>query len=164
MILVAVGANLPLRAGLLPLETCKAAVDRIANIGPLKLVAVSRWYRTAAISDIPQPDYCNGIVRLEGEIAPAVLLARLQQIETQFGRVRSLQNAPRTLDLDIIDLNGALLDEPSIILPHPRAHIRAFVLRPILDVAPHWSHPIAGRKATDLLEALPPQGVGLWQD
>ncbi len=75
--------------------------------------------------------------------------------------MRGEPNAARTLDLDLITIDGLLRDSPDPILPHPRAHERAFVLRPVADVAPGWVHPRLGRAVEALLAALPPQGVGL---
>ncbi len=95
-------------------------------------------------------------------MSPAHLLAALQEIESSAGRRRGAVNAARTLDLDIIDMNGAIRAVPAPILPHPRAHLRAFVLRPILDVAPEWAHPAFHRQVTSLLVDLPPQQIQPW--
>jgi 2-amino-4-hydroxy-6-hydroxymethyldihydropteridine diphosphokinase len=93
---------------------------------------------------------------------PAALLAGLQAIERRGGRQRSVPNAARTLDLDIIAMGPegqAMRDAPDPILPHPRMHERGFVLAPLLDVAPDWVHPRLQRSARALLAGLPPQGV-----
>ena len=164
MILIAIGANLPGTAGESPVEICEAGAEAVRAIPGLSFVAQSPWYRTAAIPRAEDPDYCNGMLRMEGEITPAELLARLHEIEERFGRVRSTPNAPRTLDLDIIDLNGAIRAVPDPILPHPRAHLRAFVLRPLLDVAPAWRHPTLRRSVATLLADLPTQQIRLWHD
>lgn len=165
MILVAIGANLPGADDAAPVETCEAAAAAVRAIPGLRFVALSPWYRTAAIPrNAGQPDYCNGVIRLEGEIEPATLLVRLQEIENRFGRVRSVPNAPRTLDLDIIDLNGTVRAVPDPVLPHPRTHLRAFVLRPVLDVAPGWRHPVLHQGVTTLLAGLPPQAIQPWFD
>ena len=95
---------------------------------------------------------------------PAVLLAWLQAIEADAGRSRSVPNAARTLDLDIIAMGdgGQMVRAvPDPVLPHPRAHLRAFVLVPLLDVAPNWVHPVLRRSAGELLAALPPQEVAV---
>jgi 2-amino-4-hydroxy-6-hydroxymethyldihydropteridine diphosphokinase len=164
MILISIGANLPGPAGASPIDTCIAAVPAVAVIPGVTLVAVSPWYRTTAIPKSDQPDYCNGIIRLAGEIEPTVLLTQLQLIENRFGRIRQAPNAARTLDLDIVDLNGAIRATPTPILPHPRAHQRAFVLRPILDVAPGWRHPTLRVGVSALLADLAPQGIEPWSD
>lgn len=164
MILIAIGANLAAPGGTTPIETCRAALPSIAGIEGLSLVAVSAWYRSTAIPNKEHPDYCNGAIRLEGEADPVVLLRTLNKIEAEFGRERGIVNAPRTLDLDIIDLNGLVRDFQAPILPHPRAHLRAFVLRPILDIAPFWRHPVLGQNVLTLLSELPPQGIRPWGD
>lgn len=162
MILVAAGANLPGPAGETPLDTCIAAVRALHTLPGLRVAAVSRWYRTAPIPPSGQPDYINGVVRLEGAAPdPAVLLAWLQRIEAAHGRRRGAANAARTLDLDIIDIDGQCRDAPDPVLPHPRAHARAFVLAPLADVAPGWIHPRLGQSVAALLAALPDQGVRL---
>ena len=83
----------------------------------------------------------------------------LQALEDAVGRVRSAPNAARSLDLDIIDMDGATLSLPNLVLPHPRAHLRAFVLFPLRDVAPGWVHPALGLGVDALIRALPPQDI-----
>ncbi len=137
-ILVAIGANLPGPDGAPPRRACERAVERLARLPGLSLLAVSSWHVTAPVPPSGQPDYVNGVALLEGEVAPETLLAMLQAIEASFGRVRGEANAARTLDLDIIDMGGVLRDAPDPILPHPRAHLRGFVLAPLTEVAPDW--------------------------
>jgi len=155
MILVAIGANLPGPDGRSPLETCVAAAAALADLPDFRRIAMSRWYETAPVPPSGQPNYINGVVRLsrtgDATIAPESLLATLQGIERRFGRRRSAPNGARTLDLDLIDIDGLVRDAPDPILPHPRAHLRAFVLMPLLDVAPAWRHPVLGLSGRDLL-------------
>ncbi len=159
MILVAIGANLPGPGGMAPRLTCERALAAIAALPGLALVAASPWYETAPVPPSGQPPYINGVARLAGGIAPEVLLAALQAIEARFGRVRGAANAARTLDLDIIDLDGLRRAAPDPILPHPRAHERGFVLAPLADIAPDWLHPVLGASAAALLAALPAQPI-----
>jgi 2-amino-4-hydroxy-6-hydroxymethyldihydropteridine diphosphokinase len=163
MTLIGVGANIPGADGSSPLETCRQAVARLDLLPGLRVAAVSRWFLTAPVPPSGQPDYVNAVVALRVEpgqaIDPAELLARLMQIEAAFGRQRTRPNAPRTLDLDIVAIGGLVRDAPDPIVPHPRAHERAFVLAPLVDVAPGWVHPVLGRTAADLLAALPPQEI-----
>ena len=98
-------------------------------------------------------------LNLVRQIDPAVLLDRLMAVETACGRQRSTPNAARTLDLDIIAIGDLVRAAPDPILPHPRAHLRAFVLAPLADVAPDWVHPVLGRTAAALLADLPPQEI-----
>lgn len=159
MILVAIGANLPGPGGCSPLDTCRRAVEALGALPGLRLVAVSRWFRSDPVPPSGQPPYINGVARLAGAVEPAALLAALQRIEQDWGRVRGAENAARTLDLDIIGMATLIRAAPDPIVPHPRMHLRAFVLAPLLDVAPDWRHPILAISARALLEALPPQGV-----
>ena len=159
VILVAIGANLPAADGAPALDTCRRAAAALDGIAGLRLRAISRWYETAAMPPSGQPPYVNGVARLEGQADPAALLHALQALEHAHGRRRSTANAARTLDLDIVAIGDLVRSAPDPVLPHPRMHQRAFVLAPLLDVAPGWRHPVLRRSARDLLAALPPQGV-----
>lgn len=162
MILIAVGANLAAHDGRTSYQVCNTAVDALAQLPGLRLVAVSRWYRSAPVPRSDQPDYINGIVRLaavgSAEPDPQKLLAMLQQIEQANGRERSVPNAARTLDLDIVAMGegGKLVyQRPDLVVPHPRAHLRAFVLLPLSDVAPDWVHAELGMNVAQLIDGLP---------
>ena len=153
MILVALGSNLPGPWGA-PQLSCRRAAAALAALPGLRLEALSRWYRSAPVPRSDQPDYVNGVARLSGKIDPAHLLRLLHDIECQGGRVRGLPDAARTLDLDIIDMDGQVRAAPDPVLPHPRAHRRAFVLLPLCDVAPGWTEPRSGAGVDDLLAEL----------
>lgn len=158
LVLVAIGANLPGADRASPLATCRAAARALEGLCGLRLVAVSGWWESASVPPLPgAPPYINGVVRLEGVAAPEVVLAALHAIEDRFGRVRPFANAPRVLDLDLIDAGGRVLDGPSLVLPHPRAHLRAFVLRPLAEVAPCWVHPRLGLGMGAMLAAVAAQ-------
>ena len=165
MILVAIGANLPGPDGATPLQTCAKAVHALAGLPGLQLHSASHWYETEPVPRSDQPNYVNGVARLQRmpgtAISPEALLASLQAIEVKFGRRRSEPNAARTLDLDLIDVDGLVREAPDPILPHPRTHQRAFVLLPLLDVAPDWVHPAIGRTGRALLDAVDQSGVRL---
>lgn len=158
-ILIAIGANLPGLHGEPPQANCEWAVGRLAALPGLRLAAVSRWYETAPDPPSGQPDYVNGAVRLDGDADPAALLAVLHEIEAEAGRVRTVRNAARPLDLDLIAIGDCVRAAPAPILPHPRAHLRTFVLRPLCDVAPGWRHPLTGSTPGEMLAALSCRGI-----
>lgn len=167
MILVSLGANLPAPDGSPPLQIAQQAISWLDTLPNLRVQRVSGWYLTEPVPPSGQPPYVNAVALLQvergtAEPDPAALLDWLQALEARAGRVRTEPNAARTLDLDIIAMGEAgdmvrTAADPQ--LPHPRAHIRGFVLVPLLDVAPDWVHPVLRRAARDLLQDLPPQGV-----
>jgi 2-amino-4-hydroxy-6-hydroxymethyldihydropteridine diphosphokinase len=166
--LIGIGANLPGPDGQQPLETCKQAIAMLDSFHGMRVVALSRWFSSEPVPPSGQPPYVNAVALLwidpngpmtDASEDPAVLLARLMQIEAACGRQRSTPNAARTLDLDIISMGDLVRDAPDPILPHPRAHLRAFVLAPLAEVAPNWVHPVLGRSAAALLAELPPQKI-----
>ncbi len=157
-VLVALGANLPGNDDASALQTCIAAAQALDGLCGLRLAALSRWWASAPVPPLPgAPDYVNGVARLEGVADPASILAALHAIEDRFGRVRPFRDAPRTLDLDLIDAGGRVIDAPGLVLPHPRAHLRAFVLRPLAEVAPGWVHPRSGLELAAMLQTVAAQ-------
>jgi 2-amino-4-hydroxy-6-hydroxymethyldihydropteridine diphosphokinase len=154
MVLIGLGGNLPSPAGPPP-QTFAAALAALAEHG-CRVAARSPLYRTAPVPISDQPWFVNAVVQLATGLGPEALLAALLAVEARFGRQRSVANAARTLDLDLLAYDEICRDGPDLILPHPRLHQRAFVLRPLVDLAPDWRHPRLGRTARELLAALPP--------
>lgn len=152
MIVIALGANLDSHAGP-PRETLPAACDALRERN-VRIVALSPLYRTRAWPDPSDPDYVNAVALADTALDPRELMAALEQTETFFGRKRSTKNAPRTLDLDLIDYDGRVEDGPPL-LPHPRMDVRAFVLAPLADIAPGWRHPVSGKTVRELIAELP---------
>jgi 2-amino-4-hydroxy-6-hydroxymethyldihydropteridine diphosphokinase len=155
MILLALGANLPGPAGP-PLAQCEAALEALEKRG-VRILGRSRWYDTPPHPPSGQPHFVNGVARVETHLGPAPLLAEMLAIEAALGRRRTVPNAARTLDLDLIDYEGQVRTGPEVpILPHPRLTARSFVLLPLRDVAPEWRHPVSGLSVAELIAALPP--------
>lgn len=160
IILVALGASLPGPDGAPPVETCRRAAVALDRLPGLRLRALSRWWQTDPVPPMPgAPVFINAVARLEGAADPSSVLAALHAIEDRAGRVRPYPNAPRTLDLDLIAQGDRVLPGPHPVLPHPRAHERAFVLLPLAEVAPGWRHPLLGATVEALAARLPPQGA-----
>lgn len=160
MILVGIGASLPTPDGTLPRETCRAAAVALDALPGLRLQALSRWWESAPIPPMPgAPWFVNGVARLAGRMEPAALLAALHAIEAAHHRARPFPNAPRTLDLDLLDCDGLIRAGADLTLPHPRLTERGFVLRPLAEVAPGWRHPASGEGVGGLIARLPPQEI-----
>lgn len=159
LILIAIGANLPGRNGATPQATCEQAARAVAQLDYVHKATRSRWYSSAPQPPSSQPRYINGVLRLDAQVIPQLLLADLQRLERAAGRVRGAPNAARVLDLDIIAMGGRIQAAPDPILPHPRAHERAFVLLPLRDVAPGWVHPGLRLTVEELIARLPAQDI-----
>lgn len=154
MILIALGANLDSPVGS-PAATFKAALAALAEDGVVDVMACSRIYRSLAWPDAGDPEFRNAVALVVTKLSPQALLERLHDVEERFGRRRGKANAPRPLDLDLLDYDGLLIDQAGLVLPHSRLDQRAFVLLPLQDVAPSWRHPRSGLGVDELIAALP---------
>lgn len=134
------------------------AFAELAHTPGITLLACSSLYRTAPIGYADQPDFINAVAKIRSALAPQDLLATLQAIEQKHGRRREFANAPRTLDLDLIAFGGLQQQYDDLVLPHPRAHRRAFVLLPLLEIAPDCVLPGIGA-AADWLYYCAEQGI-----
>lgn len=144
-----------------PRATLREAAVAMDSLGTVE--RRSRLFRTKPVGGPEgQEDYLNAVLRLRPHpafAAPRALLDGLLELETAYGRERRERWAARTLDLDLLAMGDLVRDEHGLVLPHPRMMERAFVLAPLLDVAPDWRHPVTGRSARDALAALPGDGV-----
>ncbi len=172
MILIALGANLSNPAIGSPREACEQALASLSR-ADVKVVARSRWYRSAPVPQSDQPDYINGVASVSCARAPAELLALLHEIEAELGRTRNRVNEARVIDLDLLAHGDQIVGWPfspqsnhsanhsaeqvravALTLPHPRLHDRAFVLLPLRDVAPDWRHPVTGQDIGAMIDAI----------
>lgn len=139
---IALGANLDD-----PQRQLKGAVARLAGLTDSRLIRHSSLYRTAPVGVGPQPAFVNAVAEVETRLPADALLGELLEIEQQAGRVRLEQGAPRTLDLDLLLYGGQCIRRPGLVVPHPRMHLRAFVLVPLLEIAPGAQIPGRGSAA-----------------
>lgn len=141
-VFIGLGANLG--ADLEELQTTlQSALARIAALPATEVLAVSSFWRSAPVA-ATGPDYLNAVAELRTAMEPLQLLHALQQIEAAHGRQRPYRNAPRTLDLDLLMHGQRVQDDTVLTLPHPRLHERAFVLKPLAEIAPTVLHPVLG--------------------
>ena len=155
-IFVGVGANLTHERYGTPQHTLEAAREELGHRGA-RTLRLSPWYRTAPVPASDQPWYVNAVAEVASELPADALLAELHAVEAEFGRRRTVPNAARPIDLDLLDYHGEIAPSGPgrAILPHPRMIGRAFVLRPLADLAPGWRHPVTGQPIGELLAALP---------
>jgi 2-amino-4-hydroxy-6-hydroxymethyldihydropteridine diphosphokinase len=130
-----------------PVAQVRTAFAQLGALPGTRLQATSSLYRSAPVGYLDQPDFVNAVARLETSLAPRELLAALLELEQTHGRTREFQNAPRTLDLDLLMYDDLVHHEHGLTVPHPEMHKRAFVLLPLLEIAPDCVIPGAGRAA-----------------
>lgn len=169
MILLGLGGNRVSPAGT-PARTLDAAVGALRDAG-CRIVVRSPFYESAPVGPADQPWFVNMALAVECDRPATEMLALCHLIETRFGRVRDRRWRARTLDIDLLDWHDAVLpdrevwaresrrvDAPEeLVLPHPRLHLRRFVLQPLADIAPGWRHPVLGTDVVSLLHAVADQ-------
>lgn len=153
MILIGIGSNLASPGHGAPRQIVEAALCALEGEG-VRILARSAWYRSAPVPPSDQAWFVNGVAAVASGLPAAGLLHLLQRIEDRFGRVRGTRNAARTLDLDLLDYDGQVIDTAELVLPHPRLHQRRFVLEPLAEIAGAWRHPRLGLDARSLLARL----------
>jgi dihydropteroate synthase len=119
-------------------ETLAAAAACIERIVGVRVTQMSALYRSEPAYLATQPEFCNAVLLVQVELEPLALLHALQAVEQEFGRVRTVPNGPRSLDVDIIDYEGVTSDRPELLLPHPLALERDFVVTPLLELSPGY--------------------------
>jgi len=137
---VGLGANLGE-----PRRQLQDALQELKALPGTRLTAVSSLYRTAPIGYLAQPEFLNQVAEMDTGLAAGQLLDHLQRIEQKHGRERPFPNAPRTLDLDLLLYGDVVIATPRLSVPHPRMHERAFVLKPLAEIAPQAAIPGRGR-------------------
>lgn len=151
---IAFGANLSN-----PKETFQSALFELGHRDVRVKRLSSLWQSPAWPSGSDQPDYTNACAEVEFSGTARALLSHLHAVEAHFGRIRTVVNAPRSLDLDLIDFQGQVLEASDITLPHPRLSDRGFVLLPLSELNPKWKHPASHQDVWRLIGQLPTQDV-----
>ncbi len=154
---IALGANLGD-----PVSTLNSAIEVLSKTPGMTVIARSSWYVTRPVGP-PQPDYINGCVVIETGIEPHEMLKILLEIENQFGRVREVRWGARTLDLDLLLYDDRVIESPNLEVPHPRMCSRAFVLVPLAEIAPDWTHPVSNCAIEPLRQMVDCSDVTLHQ-
>ena len=150
-----VGSNLGNRE-----EYLRQARELLQKIPSVRFLRSSTIYETDPVGGPPQGKYLNAVWEIETRLPATELMKALLSIEKSLGRTRGELNAPRTLDLDLLIYGNNTIETPGLKVPHPRMHARAFVLRPLAELAPEWVHPKLKKTVRTFLQSLPPGGGG----
>jgi 2-amino-4-hydroxy-6-hydroxymethyldihydropteridine diphosphokinase len=146
-----------------PFRQISRALASLHAVKEVNVVVASSFYETAPVGKLDQPNFINAVVQIETTLSPTVLLAQMLKIEAKHARVRITKNGPRTLDLDLLLYNGVAMHAESLTVPHPRMHTRAFVLVPLVEIAPSVVIPGQGTAAAHL-DKLDTSGVKVAPD
>ncbi len=146
---IGIGSNLDDKRG-----NCSRALDTLAAQNEITMIHTSSLYHTEPYGDIEQDWFVNSVAKVETELDPFELLKLLKAIESEFGRVRNVKGGPRTLDLDMLFYDDLVLSQDRLTIPHPLSHERAFVLIPLMEIAPHLIHPVFKMSVMELLNDL----------
>ncbi len=150
---LSLGSNLGDRA-----EHLRAALAALPS-DRLIVVRVSSVYETAPVDKLDQPDFLNVAAEIQTTLFPMQLLSRTQRIERALGRRRFVEKGPRTVDIDILLYGDSVIRSPQLVVPHPRMHLRRFVLEPMAELAPDLRHPVLRRTMSELRAAVLNQTV-----
>jgi 2-amino-4-hydroxy-6-hydroxymethyldihydropteridine diphosphokinase len=155
-VFLALGTNLGKREANLALA--HRELSALTNI-----LKESSIYETPPWGVTDQPVFLNQVLAAETHLSPLELLAAVKDIETKMGRVPSERYGPRLIDIDILLYDDTILDTPTLTLPHPRMTERAFVLVPLLEIAPDLTSPVTGERLADVLAGLDQSGISKWE-
>ncbi len=146
---VGIGSNLGDRQ-----KSCVQAVEKLKGLRGCEFIRCSRWYLTSPVGVEDQNWFVNGVACLVAEISAHELLEGLLSIEAGMGRVRTERWGPRVVDLDLLLYGMDIINEVDLTLPHPRMHLRRFVLAPLAEVGADVIHPVFGKTISQMLQEL----------
>jgi len=156
---ISLGSNIGDRESFL-----KEAIQLLQEKAEIRVTNLSSIYETDPVGLKDQPNFLNMVVEVETSLNPEQLLAECLFVENQLGRVRLIRWGPRSVDLDLILFNQEIIHLDHLIVPHPRAHERAFVLMPLAEINPDIKFPTIGKSVSELLENMQNEGVRLWKE
>ena len=152
MIYLNIGSNLPLKEGGRENNILKA-ITHLKKLN-LNLIEISSFYQTPSYPNNSDPNFLNLCVKLESNLKASELLNEIKKIEAKLGRTRIKKNEPRTCDIDIIDFNSEIIKNNELVVPHPRLHLRNFVIYPLKEIEPNWLHPIFNKNIDSFFQEL----------
>ena len=152
MIYLNIGSNLPSADGDRKTNIIKA-INYLKKL-KLKLIKISSFYETPSYPNYSDPKFINLCIKLETNLKANELLKEIKKIEKRLGRIRLKKNEPRTCDIDIIDFNGEVIKNDELVAPHPRLHLRNFVIYPLKEIEPNWFHPIFNKNIDSFFQKL----------
>ena len=151
--IIAVGSNINSPEGFDPIENCNKAMNELSKFN-INIIQKSSWYLSEPIPKSYQPKYYNSVFLCNSNQNVYKVLKIIQIVEQKFGRVRVFKNMPRCIDLDIISFNGNVKNSLLLKIPHPRMHLRKFVLLPLFEIDSHWLHPLLKKNIKFFLEKV----------
>ena len=156
--IIAVGSNINSPEGFYPIENCNKAINELSKFN-IKITQKSSWYLSEPIPKSSQPKYYNSVFLCNSNHNVNKVLKIIQIVEQKFGRVRVFKNMPRCIDLDIISFNGNVKNSLLLKIPHPRMHLRKFVLLPLFELDADWLHPLLKKNIKFFLEKVKYQKI-----
>ncbi len=161
--IIGIGGNVYSNEGLHPIKVANIAFKKIET-SRMRIDKLSNWYVSEPIPKSDQPNFFNCVAFCSSHMNETKVLNKLQMIEDSCGRVRVNVNGPRSIDIDLIDFSGKVINSENLTLPHPRAHLRRFVMEPISELEPFWKHPINNLSAKFLSNRLKNQSLTIFND
>ena len=155
---IAVGSNINSPEGFNPIENCDKAINELSKFN-IKIIQKSSWYLSDPMPKSSQPKYYNSVFLCNSNHNFNKVLKIIHIVEQKFGRLRVFKNMPRCIDLDIISFNRNVKNSLLLKIPHPRMHLRKFVLLPLFEIDSHWLHPLLKKNINYFLEKVKYQRI-----
>ena len=155
---IAIGSNIESPKGFSPIKNCNNAINELSKFN-INMVQKSSWYLSEPIPKSSQPKFYNSVVLCCANHSVDKVLKITQNIEQKFGRIRIIKNMPRCIDIDIISFNGIVKNSLLLTIPHPRMHLRKFVLLPLFEIESNWAHPLLKKNIKFFLKKVKYQRI-----